>query len=88
MDLTGGVVTSINLHFPSDLVMLVKTAAKAGSLMTCATPAQVNRLHGVEPLLAWGCLAAGPYSQSGAWPRGRYGAQVLCLMSSSQQPSV
>ncbi|XP_057165317.1 calpain-13 [Ursus arctos] len=40
VDLTGGVVTSIDLHFPSDLVMLVKTAATAGSLMTCATPAQ------------------------------------------------
>ncbi|XP_016074409.1 PREDICTED: calpain-13 [Miniopterus natalensis] len=40
VDLTGGVVTSIDLHSsPSDLVMMVKTAAKAGSLMTCATPA-------------------------------------------------
>ncbi|ELK27345.1 Calpain-13 [Myotis davidii] len=40
VDLTGGVVTSIELHSsPSDLVTMVKTAAKAGSLMTCATPA-------------------------------------------------
>ncbi|XP_070285045.1 calpain-13 [Myotis yumanensis] len=40
VDLTGGVVTSISLHSsPSDLVTMVKTAAKAGSLMTCATPA-------------------------------------------------
>lgn len=40
VDLTGGVVTNIDLHSsPSDLVMMVKTAAKAGSLMTCATPA-------------------------------------------------
>nr|KAF6307658.1 calpain 13 [Myotis myotis] len=40
VDLTGGVVTSIDLHSsPSDLVTMVKTAAKAGSLMTCATPA-------------------------------------------------
>lgn len=40
VDLTGGVVTSIDLHSsPSDLVTRVKTAAKAGSLMTCATPA-------------------------------------------------
>ncbi|XP_054422070.1 calpain-13 [Pteronotus mesoamericanus] len=39
VDLTGGVVTTIDLHSsPSDLVMMVKTAAKAGSLMTCATP--------------------------------------------------
>nr|KAF6446147.1 calpain 13 [Rousettus aegyptiacus] len=40
VDLTGGVVTSIDLHSStSDLVMMVKTAAMAGSLMTCATPA-------------------------------------------------
>ncbi|XP_039094365.1 calpain-13 [Hyaena hyaena] len=40
VDLTGGVVTGIDLHsFPSDLVMMVKTAAKTGSLMTCGTPA-------------------------------------------------
>nr|XP_036865187.1 calpain-13 isoform X1 [Manis javanica]XP_036865188.1 calpain-13 isoform X1 [Manis javanica]XP_036865189.1 calpain-13 isoform X1 [Manis javanica] len=39
VDLTGGVVTSVNLHSSSsDLVMVVKMAAKAGSLMTCATP--------------------------------------------------
>ncbi|XP_073753317.1 calpain-13 isoform X1 [Callorhinus ursinus] len=40
VDLMGGVVTSIDLHFPSDLVMMVKTAAKAGSLMACATLAK------------------------------------------------
>ncbi|GAB5569930.1 calpain-13 isoform X3 [Prionailurus iriomotensis] len=40
VDLTGGVVTGIDLHsFPSDLVMILKTAAKAGSLVTCGTPA-------------------------------------------------
>ncbi|XP_027624111.1 calpain-13 isoform X2 [Tupaia chinensis] len=39
VDLTGGVVTSVNLHsLPSELVMAVKIAAKTGSLMTCATP--------------------------------------------------
>ncbi|KAM4866843.1 calpain-13 isoform 2-T2 [Thomomys bottae] len=39
VDLTGGVVSGVNLHSsPSDLLMVVKTAAKAGSLMTCATP--------------------------------------------------
>lgn len=45
VDLTGGVVTGIDLHsFPSDLVMMVNTAAKTGSLMTCGTPASVSRL--------------------------------------------
>ncbi|XP_066122929.1 calpain-13 isoform X1 [Saccopteryx bilineata] len=40
VDLTGGVVTSIDLHSsPSDLVKVVKTAARAESLITCATPA-------------------------------------------------
>ncbi|XP_037384169.1 calpain-13 [Talpa occidentalis] len=40
VDLTGGVVTSFDLHSsPADLVMMVKIAAKAGSLITCATPA-------------------------------------------------
>uniref|UniRef100_A0A8C5KUY6 Calpain-13 n=1 Tax=Jaculus jaculus TaxID=51337 RepID=A0A8C5KUY6_JACJA len=39
VDLTGGVVTIVDLHSsPSDLLMVVKTAAKAGSLMACATP--------------------------------------------------
>lgn len=39
VDLTGGVVTSIDLHSSrSNLVMMVKTAAKAGSLMACGTP--------------------------------------------------
>uniref|UniRef100_A0A8C5ZYV7 Calpain 13 n=1 Tax=Marmota marmota marmota TaxID=9994 RepID=A0A8C5ZYV7_MARMA len=39
VDLTGGVVTTVNLHSsPSDLLMAVKMAAETGSLMTCATP--------------------------------------------------
>ncbi|XP_021109347.1 calpain-13 isoform X2 [Heterocephalus glaber] len=39
VDLTGGVVTTANLHAsPSSLLMMVKTAAEAGSLMACATP--------------------------------------------------
>lgn len=39
VDLTGGVVTNVNLHSsPSDLVRAVKMAARTGSLMTCATP--------------------------------------------------
>ncbi|XP_011369052.1 calpain-13 [Pteropus vampyrus] len=40
VDLTGGVVTRVDLHSStSDLVMMVKTATMAGSLITCATPA-------------------------------------------------
>ncbi|XP_069881410.1 calpain-13 isoform X2 [Dipodomys merriami] len=43
VDLTGGVVSSVNLHSsPSDLLTMVKTAARAGSLMTCATPKGVT----------------------------------------------
>ncbi|OBS80553.1 hypothetical protein A6R68_21244 [Neotoma lepida] len=39
VDLTGGVVTIVNLHSsPSDLLMAVKTAVKAGSMVACATP--------------------------------------------------
>ncbi|KAM5292653.1 calpain-13 [Ctenodactylus gundi] len=39
VDLTGGVVTIINLQSsPSDLLMVVKMAAETGSLMACATP--------------------------------------------------
>ncbi|XP_008849180.1 calpain-13 [Nannospalax galili] len=39
VDLTGGVVTTVNLYSsPSDLLMAVKTAVKAGSLVACATP--------------------------------------------------
>ncbi|XP_044782040.2 calpain-13 isoform X3 [Bubalus bubalis] len=38
VDLTGGVVTNISLHSSSsDLMTMVKTAAEAGSLMTCST---------------------------------------------------
>lgn len=37
-------VTNIDLNLSSDLVMMVKTAAKAGSLITCATLAEVSRL--------------------------------------------
>ncbi|KAL2773775.1 calpain-13 [Daubentonia madagascariensis] len=39
VDLTGGVVSSIDLcSSPSHLLMAVKTAAMEGSLMTCGTP--------------------------------------------------
>ncbi|XP_034515575.1 calpain-13 [Ailuropoda melanoleuca] len=63
VDLTGGVVTSINLHFPSDLVMLVKTAAKAGSLMTCATPAQPT---GEAKRMESGLVSQHAYTVTGA----------------------
>lgn len=44
VDLTGGVVTSIDLHSTtSNLLMMVKIAAKAGSLMACCTPEGVSR---------------------------------------------
>lgn len=44
VDLTGGVVTRVGLHsYASDLLMTVKTAAKEGSLMTCATPNGVSQ---------------------------------------------
>ncbi|KAF5913071.1 hypothetical protein HPG69_009022 [Diceros bicornis minor] len=37
-DLRGGVITSVTLHsFSTNLVMMMKMAAKASSLMTCAT---------------------------------------------------
>lgn len=40
VDLTGGVVTCIELHsVSSNLLAMVKTAARAGSLMACCTPA-------------------------------------------------
>ncbi|GAB1301317.1 Calpain-13 [Apodemus speciosus] len=39
VDLTGGVVTIVNLHSsPPDLLMAVKTAVQAGSMVACATP--------------------------------------------------
>lgn len=73
MDLSGGVVTNIRLHSSSsDLMMMVKTAAEAGSLMTCGTLAGVSRpgisLHWFKPFLAQECSATGPFSSSGEWP--------------------
>ncbi|ERE68646.1 calpain-13-like protein [Cricetulus griseus] len=39
VDLTGGVVTIVNLHSsPSEILTAVKTAVKAGSMVACATP--------------------------------------------------
>uniref|UniRef100_A0A673T4A4 Calpain-13 n=1 Tax=Suricata suricatta TaxID=37032 RepID=A0A673T4A4_SURSU len=63
VDLTGGVVTDINLHsFPSDLVMMVKTAAKTGSLMTCSTPAPTGEARGMEN----GLVSQHAYTVTGA----------------------
>ena len=67
VDLTGGVVTNISLHSSSsDLMMMVKTAAEAGSLMTCSTLAGVSGsgilLHGFESFLTPECSATGPFS--------------------------
>lgn len=65
VDLTGGVVTSVNLHSSSsDLVMVVKMAAKAGSLMTCATPPGVSTQEGCALVQAFsraGVSTPGPF---------------------------
>ncbi|XP_045835744.1 calpain-13 [Meles meles] len=63
VDLTGGVVTNVDLSFPSDLVMMVKTAAKAGSLITCATPAEPT---GVARSLENGLVSQHAYTVTGA----------------------
>lgn len=73
VDLTGGAVTSINLHSPtSDLVMMVKTAARAGSLMACTTPGGVSRTKKIP--LNW--FKPGPFGWGGEWPSGQ-GALLL-----------
>ncbi|XP_048209144.1 calpain-13 isoform X2 [Perognathus longimembris pacificus] len=64
VDLTGGVVSSVNLHSsPSDLLMVVKTAAKAGSLMTCATPKGLTDEAGV---MGNGLVSQHAYTVTGA----------------------
>ncbi|XP_059044681.1 calpain-13 [Mustela lutreola] len=63
VDLTGGVVTNIDLNLPSDLVMMVKTAAKAGSLITCATLAEPT---GVARSLKNGLVSQHAYTVTGA----------------------
>lgn len=58
VDLTGGVVTCIDLHSTSsNLLMMVKTAAKVGSLMACATPAGVSRTR-----IPFSWFKPGPFS--------------------------
>ncbi|XP_054977339.1 calpain-13 [Sorex araneus] len=45
VDLTGGVVTSIDVNTsPADVLLTVQAAARAGSLITCATPSGVSEL--------------------------------------------
>ncbi|XP_012582799.1 PREDICTED: calpain-13 [Condylura cristata] len=64
VDLTGGVVTSFDLHsFSTDLVMMVKTAAKAGSLITCATPVGPT---GQDTELENGLVSQHAYTVTGA----------------------
>ncbi|XP_060042802.1 calpain-13 [Erinaceus europaeus] len=65
VDLTGGVVTSIDLHStpPADLVRMVKTAAREGSLVTCATPAGPS---GEEMRLENGLVSQHAYTVTGA----------------------
>ena len=75
VDLTGGVVTGIDLHsFPSDLVMILKTAAKAGSLVTCGTPASVSRLPTLGGALPHPGMSSHKPIQIGAWPSRRHRA--------------
>lgn len=67
VDLMGGVITNIHLHSsPVDLVKAVKTAIKAGSLITCATPSEVSQrgalLHQFKPFLSQECSARGAFS--------------------------
>ncbi|KAG8510204.1 Calpain-13 [Galemys pyrenaicus] len=64
VDLTGGVVTSFDLHSsPADLVTMVKRAAKAGSLITCTTPAGPS---GKATELANGLVSQHAYTVTGA----------------------
>ncbi|XP_006880742.1 PREDICTED: calpain-13-like [Elephantulus edwardii] len=63
VDLTGGVVTSADLSDPSDLVLVVKMAAQAGSLMVCATPAGPTDRDGV---MRNGLVSSHAYTVTGA----------------------
>ncbi|XP_069925825.1 calpain-13-like [Oryctolagus cuniculus] len=63
-DLMGGLVTNINLQSsPSELVRAVKMAARAGSLMTCATPKGPT---GHAPVMENGLVAEHAYTVTGA----------------------
>ncbi|KAL1782993.1 calpain-13 [Sigmodon hispidus] len=64
VDLTGGVVTSGNLHStPSDLLMAVRTAIKAGSMVTCATP---NGVAEGSKVMENGLVSQHAYTVTGA----------------------
>lgn len=64
VDLTGGVVTSIDVTSSStDLLLLIQAAAQAGSLITCATPAGPT---GVATELENGLVTQHAYTVTGA----------------------
>ncbi|XP_058134189.1 calpain-13-like [Dasypus novemcinctus] len=64
VDLTGGVVTHMDENtYPSNLVMVVKMAASAGSLMACTTPrGPTDR----DQVLENGLVAGHAYTVTGA----------------------
>ncbi|XP_055981756.1 calpain-13 [Sorex fumeus] len=64
VDLTGGVVTSIDVtSSPADMLVMVQAAAQAGSLITCATPAGPT---GVATKLQNGLVSQHAYTVTGA----------------------
>ncbi|XP_045700384.1 calpain-13 isoform X2 [Phyllostomus hastatus] len=64
VDLTGGVVTTMDLHSSSsDLVTMVKTAAQEESLMTCATPVSPT---GIATRMENGLVSQHAYTVTGA----------------------
>ncbi|XP_032095109.1 calpain-13 isoform X2 [Sapajus apella] len=64
VDLTGGVITNIHLYSScADLVMAVKTAIKAGSLITCATP---KGLTDTAEVMENGLVSLHAYTVTGA----------------------
>ncbi|XP_049640650.1 LOW QUALITY PROTEIN: calpain-13 [Suncus etruscus] len=64
VDLTGGVVTSIDVTSSStDMLLLIQAAAQAGSLITCATPAGPT---GVATELENGLVTQHAYTVTGA----------------------
>ncbi|XP_003787554.1 calpain-13 [Otolemur garnettii] len=79
VDLTGGVVSSITLHSSlSQLLMVVRTAAAEGALMTCATP------HGPTDeaeVMANGLVSQHAYTVTRAEqiPYRRGWEQIICL---------
>ncbi|EPY82424.1 calpain-13 [Camelus ferus] len=79
MDLSGGVVTNISPHVSSpDLVMMVKKAAEAGSLMTCGTLAgpmsestrMANGLVSRHAYTVTGAEQRDPVFGDAPWPTG------------------